>query len=130
MKRAAALVFVIACGGASDAGGSAKTAHDGTNGKTDDSIADVASREGLPSLGGSSQSGTNASGSLHLELVDKDNPIHMDGTVKEWSLVSARVNAKGSADSIGFKCALGYDSQYVYFAGEVTGVTLRHLRRF
>jgi len=129
MRRVVWALALVACGGgggASSNGGN--TASNAAN-KTDDSIADVASREGLPSLGGSSQSGGGASGSLHFELVDKDNPIHLDGTVREWTLVPARTNAKGSTDAT-FKCALGYDAQYVYFAGEVTGVTLRHARRF
>ncbi len=122
----------MACGGADTQSGGAKSAHEkNASGANDDSIADVASREGLPSLGGpQGTSGSGASGSLHLELIDKDNPIHFDGTVKEWTLVPARVNVKGTADAISFKCALGYDSQYVYFASEVSGVTLRHLRRF
>ena len=127
-----AALFVCACGGADAQNGTAKTAHGSSarGGGEDDSIADVASREGLPSLGGAgSQSGGGTSGALHLELVDKDNPIHFDGTVKEWSLVQTHA-VKGVEGSIGFKCALAYDSQYVYFASEVTGVSLRHLRRF
>ncbi len=129
-----ATAFLVACGGADAQSGNAKTAHGGNGnggGGDGDSIADVASREGLPSLGGGggAQSG-GASGSLHLELVDKEAPIKLDGTVKEWTLVPAHTVVKGSEGAIGFKCALAYDSQYVYFASEVTGVTLRHLRRF
>jgi hypothetical protein len=124
-------ILACACGGASAAHDeSTKSANSATGDKTDDSIADVASREGLPSLGGAGVQRGSASGSLHLELVDKEDPIKLDGTVKEWTLVPARTVVKGSEGSLGFRCGLAYDSQYVYFAGEVVGVTLRHLRRF
>jgi hypothetical protein len=126
----AALVFACACGGGAQG---AKTAQAGGARKTsdDDSIADIASREGLPSLGptASQQSGAT-SGSLRLDLADKDNPIYVDGVPKEWTLVPALTVAKGSSDGLKFSCGLAYDARHVYFAGDVTGVKLRHLRRF
>jgi hypothetical protein len=134
MRRATVLVVVAAtaCGGGDAQSGGAKSAKNGAHaGGNDDSIADVASREGLPSLGGGAgQTGGGSNGSLRLELADKDNPIRVDGVTKEWSLVSARTVTKGTADQLTFKCGLAYDSNYVYFATEVTGVGLRHARRF
>ncbi len=142
MRRAWLLVaFVLGCGGDAQSGG-AKSAKNSTRANgTDDSIAEVAGREGLPSLGGGGggQTGGGSNGSLRLELADKDNPIRVDGVTKEWSLVSARTVTKGEArasgapgttDPLTFKCGLAYDSNYVYFATEVTGVGLRHARRF
>ncbi len=124
------LVLLCACGGGDSQSKTAKSAHD-KSGVTDDSIADLASREGLPSLGGAGASGGGGgSGSLRLELLDKENPIRIDGVPKEWTLVPARTVVKGASDAITFKCGLAYDAQYVYFAGDVSGPKLRHLRRF
>jgi len=129
MRVAALGLFVVACGGAAQ---SANDAH-GAAGKKpadDDSIADIASREGLPSLGPSAGQSNVGGGTLKLELADKDAPINVDGVPKEWTLVPALVNAKGTPAGVSFKCGLAYDARYVYFAGDVTGVTLRHARRF
>src|SRR4051794_23633698 len=133
MSRAGWLVaaIVFGCGGGDAQTGGAKNAKNGGSNKTDESIADLASREGLPSLGGAAgTSGGGGSGSLRFELVDKDNPVKVDGSTKEWTLVPAHTVTKGTADQLSFKCGLGYDGNYVYFAGEVGGVTLRHARRF
>jgi hypothetical protein len=118
MRRASLLVVVatMACGGGDAQSGGAKNAKNGAHGNgTDDSIADIASREGLPSLGGSGDrtGGGGGSGSLRLELSDKDNPIKVDGVTKEWTLVTARTVTKGTADQLTFKCGLAYDSNYV-----------------
>jgi len=123
------VIAIMGCGGGDKPSSTPKNASGTTAGHDDDSIADVASREGLPTLGGGGQ-GVGIAGSLRLELVDKDNPIRLDGTVKEWTLVPAHTVVKGTADTIAFKCGLAYDAQNVYFAGDVTGVKLRHLRRF
>jgi len=137
MRRAWLLVALAtaACGGGDAQSGGAKNAKNGGGGGTgdNDSIADIASREGLPSLGGGaggSGGGGGSSGSLRLELSDKDNPIRVDGVTKEWTLVAARTVTKGTAEQLTFKCGLAYDSNYVYFASEVGGVGLRHARRF
>ncbi len=122
-------IAIVACGGGDKPSSTPKNGSGTGAGHDDDSIADVASREGLPTLGGGGQ-GVGIAGSLRLELVDKDNPIHLDGTVKEWSLVPARTVVTGTSDTIAFKCGLAYDAQNVYFAGDVVGVKLRHLRRF
>lgn len=133
MKRLAlgfaALLF--ACGGGASSGGAAKTARAG-GAKTDDSIADIASKEGIASLGGEKPSGASSAfaGSLKLDLADKDNPISVDGVPKEWTLVPALSVTKGTGDGLSFKCGLAYDARHVYFAGDVTGVKLHHLRRF
>jgi hypothetical protein len=123
-------VALLSCGGGDKSSATAKSATGGSASHDDDSIAEVASREGLPTLGGGGQAGGGTSGSLRLELVDKENPIRLDGTIKEWTLVPAHIVVKGTSDTIAFKCALAYDAQNVYFAGDVTGVKLRHLRRF
>jgi len=132
MKRVVIVGIALlgGCGGPGDKqAGGAKTASTTGAGHDDDSIADLVGREGLPSLGGPGQQGGSA-GSLRLELVDKENPVHLDGVLKEWTLVPARTVVKGNGDSLTFKCGLEYDAQNVYFAGDVQGVKLRHLRRF
>lgn len=129
-----AALILFGCGGGDAQSGGAKSAHGAGGGaNADESIGDIALREGLPALGGGQNggaSGGGSSGSLRLELADKDNPIKVDGVVKEWTLVSARTRVSGSADAVSFKCGLAYDANYVYFAGDVSGVTLRHARRF
>jgi hypothetical protein len=123
------VVLALGCGGAQQGTSAKSTDKNGTTG-TGESIADIAGRDGLPTLGGGGQGGGGAATSLRLEMVDKENPIHLDGVPKEWTLVPAHTVAKGNADAMSFRCALAYDAQNVYFAGEVTGVKLRHLRRF
>jgi len=125
-----ALACACACGASSQGGAKSAQANGGAKANDDDSIADIASREGLPSLGPTAGQSTTGSGSLQLELVDKDDPINVDGVPKEFTLVPALTNAKGTPAGISFKCGLAYDARDVYFAGDVTGVKLRHLRRF
>ena len=120
---------VAGCGGAS----SQESAKTGAPAKTrpDDSIADLASREGIASLDGEKpQANAGGSAELHFDLVDKDSPINLDGVPKEWTLVPALSVVKGTAEGVTFKCGLAYDARTVYFAGDVTGIKLRHLRRF
>ena len=136
MSRAWLVVaFAFGCGGGDAQSGGAKSVKNGDKHGNEgtDSIADIAGREGLPSLGGGGgggQGGGGSNGSLRLELSDKDNPIKVDGVTKEWTLVPARTITKGTAGQLSFKCGLAYDANYVYFATEVTGVGLRHARRF
>ncbi|HEY1955920.1 MAG TPA: hypothetical protein VGH28_09905 [Polyangiaceae bacterium] len=130
MKRIVVMVLLAGCGGASSAGGGAQSAGK-HGGKSDDSIAEMASHEGIATLSGDKpQSGNVGAKSLELALVDKDAPINVDGVPKEWTLVPALSVVKGSAENVSFKCGLAYDARQIYFAGDVTGIALRHLRRF
>jgi len=71
------------------------------------------------------------SASLRADLVETQAPVKLDGVLKEWpGLTVARTVIKGSGDALTFRCAVQYDAQSVYFAGDVTGATLRHARRF
>jgi hypothetical protein len=124
MHRAILCVFLIGCGGGAAATGDPKTGGGkGSGTKQDDSIADIASREGIATLGGN-QEGTvapgGAPGTLRMELLEKDSPIKMDGITKEWpSHVPAKVS-KGSAPGVQFACGIQYDADKIYVMGEVT----------
>ena len=122
--------MLAGCGGASSQESAKTAAH--AKAAHDDSIAELASHEGIASLDGEKPQGNVAGGSseLHFDLVDKDSPINLDGVPKEWTLVPALSAVKGSAEGVTFKCGLAYDARTVYFAGDVTGIKLRHLRRF
>jgi hypothetical protein len=121
MRGAFVLVFIVACGGAS---GDAKdpSGGKGTGGgnKQDDSIADIASREGIASLGGDTGGGVapgGAPGTLRMELVEKDSPVKLDGLTKEWpSHVPAKI---GKAPGVQFACGIQYDADKIYVMGEV-----------
>ena len=136
-------LVMMGCGGAAASSGGAQSGG-AKNAKSNDSIADLASKEGIATLGGEKQQGGSVgTGQLKLDLADKDAPINVDGVPKEWNLVPALSVVKGSAvggsaaggtpqapEGVSFKCGLAYDSRDVYFAGDVTGITLRHARRF
>ena len=81
--------------------------------------------------GGHGADGSGVAGSLRADLIEKDSPVKLDGVLKEWpGLVLARTVVRAAPDAPTFRCAVQYDAQSVYFAGDVTGATLRHVRRF
>ncbi len=133
---AAMVAGVLAgCGGGASSSAGAKNVKEPGAGDGDSIGAMVAEQGGLPSLGGGGghaggDSGMSG-GTLRADLVEKDAPVKLDGILKEWpGLTLARTVVKGSGDGLTFRCAVQYDAQSVYFAGDVTGATLRHVRRF
>src|SRR5512144_58501 len=113
------LVSLVACGGAATNNPNNPSASSGKP-KTDDSIADIASREGIASLGGETGSTVapgGAPGTLRMELVEKDSPVKLDGITKEWpSHVQAKI---GKAAGVQFACGVQYDADKIYVMGEV-----------
>lgn len=127
------LALTAACGGASSTEGAKSATGQGAG--PSESVGElVAAQGGLPSLGGGGGHGADSSGmtgSLRADLVEKDSPVKLDGILKEWpGLVVARTVVREAPDAPTFRCAVQYDAHDVYFAGDVTGATLRHARRF
>ncbi len=128
--RVLVLLPLLACGG----GGAASTQpKDGTNVLDAGSVGSmILQNGGLDSLGGgSNSSGSGLSGSLRLDLVEKDSKVLLDGIVKEWP---ARTNAgtvvKGSTDKASATFGLQYDGTNVYVAGEVNDSAFFRTNRF
>src|SRR5581483_11277434 len=120
MRRALLFLSLAACGGANTADPKNPNGTNSGKPKTDESIADIASREGIASLGGETGSTVapgGAPGTLRMEIVEKDSPVRLDGITKEWpSHVQARV---GKAAGVQFACGIQYDADKIYVMGEV-----------
>lgn len=126
MHRLIVCALLVGCGGGGGAAGTGDTKTGGTTGgggKKDDSIADIASREGIATLG-DGQEGSVAPGgqpgTLRMELVDSTAPVKLDGMVKEWPSHIAARSIKGSASGVSFTCGVQYDNDKIYLMGEVT----------
>ena len=125
-----ALSLVLACGGAIGKGPDA--AHGGGANGADDSIGDLAARQGglLGSTGGGYES-SGVNGSFKLDLVEQAAPVKLDGTLREWpARAPAKTAISGTASGTVFSCALQYDDSRIYFGGEVTTSGLYRTARF
>ena len=118
----ALLAVVVSCGGGSGKGPNA--GNDGKGEVHDDSIAELAARQGGLIGGSGGGYDTGVSGSFNFEALDKQNPLKMDGMLRDWpARAPARTTVSGSANGTSFGCALQYDESRVYFAGEVTSTS-------
>ena len=123
----AALVVLPACGGASSSARPAASAP-GSQPSTapDISIGDTAvAQGGLDALGGGRNrsnaqlAGANTS-TLRFDRVDKDSPVKLDGSLREWPARSgAKKVVSGDASKTAFAVALQYDDGHVYVGAEV-----------
>jgi hypothetical protein len=98
----------------------------------DISIGDTAlAQGGIGALGGPGVSETTA-GTLRANMVDKTNPVKLDGLLGEWpARTAARIEVKGSAGaSLAFLAAVQYDERFLYVAGEVTEESFVRTARF
>ncbi|AKU99798.1 hypothetical protein AKJ09_06462 [Labilithrix luteola] len=121
-----ATLFALGCGG----GGAPAKAPDAKDSAKDDSIGELAAAQGgLASLGGAGNreqggaTGTEVAmtGPLRAEEVDRQNPVRLDGVLKEWHARSAAKEAlEGSTSGLGLAVAVQYDDAKVYVAGEIT----------
>ena len=123
---ALASIALVACGG-----GTSKPAASAANASSSDgtpgdgvSIGDAAlAQGGLTSLGGGrnrSAADVAAAMSLRFEHVDKDSPVKMDGSLREWPARSAAKRVvKGDTSKTSFAVALQYDDNHVYVGAEV-----------
>ena len=133
MRRAQilALSLVLACGGGSGKG--ASSANGGKGNGQDDSIGDLAARQG-GLLGGGTGGGyenSGVNGSFKLDMVEQASPVKLDGTLREWpARAPAKTVISGSANGTSFGCALQYDDARIYFGGEVTTSGLYRTARF
>jgi hypothetical protein len=86
----------------------------------------VAAHGGFDALGGSGPPGVSAAneavaGTLRASLVDKDNPVKLDGVIGEWpARTPARVNIQGAGETLTFSVALQYDDRSLFVAGDVS----------
>jgi len=132
MRRWSVLALVLAsCGGGSATGSGANTGGGG-GANPNDSIADMAARQGGFFQNGEGQGSTvapgGAPGTLRMELLD--TPVKMDGVPKEWpSHVAAREKTKGTTNAT-FSCGIQYDADRVYVMGEVSDANLNRTPRF
>jgi hypothetical protein len=96
----------------------------------------VAAHGGFDALGSSNSSGASPvseaiPGTLRANLVDSDNPVKIDGVLGEWAArTPARVNIKGSGETLTFSVALEYDDRSLYVGGEVTETSFVRTERF
>jgi hypothetical protein len=121
LPRAALLVSALAtaCGGNAP---EAKDAHQAS--PSDISVGDiVAAHGGFDALPGSKSTGVSetAPGTLRANLMDKDNPVKLDGVLGEWAArTPGAVVVKGSAGAdFAFSAAVQYDDKFLYVGGDV-----------
>ena len=118
---------LLACGGsapkpaANAAGGSASA---GGPTAEDVSIGDTAlAQGGISSLGGGrnrSAAEVAAAMSLRFDRVDKDSPVKMDGSLREWpARAAAKKVVRGDASKTALAVALQYDDAHIYVGAEV-----------
>jgi hypothetical protein len=128
VSRAALLTsLAAACGGA------AATPKGPSEGSLADiSIGDtVAAQGGFDALSSKGTSETMA-GTLRANLVDKDNPVKLDGVLGEWpARTPAKVVVKGSVGpDFAFSSGIQYDDRFLYVAGDVTEAAFARTARF
>ncbi|MGO8994328.1 MAG: hypothetical protein ACLQVI_13460 [Polyangiaceae bacterium] len=122
-------VILAACGGSSSSSSSgAKSASNASAQPAplpEVSIGDTAlAQGGLDSLGGgrnrsNAQIAATASG-LRFDRLDKDSPVKMDGSLREWPARSAAKKVvSGDASKTAFAVGLQYDDAHIYVGGEV-----------
>ena len=106
---------------ASACGGTQKNAAvgDGAN-ETEKGLGEyAASKGGLASLNGGSTTPASVPDGLHLDLVEKDKPVKLDGVLLEWpARVPAKQAVKGTTKS-SMTIALQYDDARLYIGAEV-----------
>ncbi|HEY2515285.1 MAG TPA: hypothetical protein VGI39_30670 [Polyangiaceae bacterium] len=114
-----------ACGGGGGSSGS-KTANEAKAVPTAEnvSIGDQAiAQGGLDSLGGGrnrSDAAGAAAGSLRFDRLDRESPVKLDGSLREWpGRTAAKKVLSGDATKTSFAVALQYDDARIYVGGEV-----------
>src|SRR5580692_2496753 len=96
----------------------------------------VAAHGGFDALGNTGSSTVSTPieaipGTLRASLVDKDNPVKLDGVVGEWpARTPAKVNVKGAGETLTFAVALQYDDKFLYVGAEVTENSFARTERF
>lgn len=122
-----ATLALAACGGASTTKPAASAANaagpDGTPGDGV-SIGDTALAEGgITSLGGGrnrSAAEAAAAMSLRFDRADKDTPVKLDGSLREWpARTAAKKVIRGDASKTALAVALMYDDTHVYVGAEI-----------
>jgi hypothetical protein len=126
----AIVASALACGGEAPSPKDARQAE-----SPDISIGDIAAAQGgLGGLGGSGGAGVSETmpGALRANLLDKENPIKLDGVLGEWpARTPAKVTLRGSPGrDFAFSGAVQYDDRYLYAAGDVTSGSFVRTERF
>src|ERR1700733_3030005 len=132
--KAALAVLALSLAAACGAGiPNAQDAH--TKSLDEVSIGDTAvANGGIGAFGTSDNAGVSEKtpGTLRANLVDKDNPVKLDGVLDEWpARAAAKVVVKGTpAPDLAFSMAIQYDDKRIYVAGEVAGDSFVRTPRF
>jgi hypothetical protein len=120
----APLVLLAACGGASaSSGDAAKSARDAKQ-VPDISIGDAAlAQGGLDTLGGGrnrSAADVATGGALHFDHLLREQPVKMDGELREWpARVAAKTALKGDSSRSAMAVSLQYDDARIYVGAEI-----------
>lgn len=122
-----ALPALPGCGGASSGSSGSKSAANGAaqaNTVPDISIGDTAvAQGGLDALGGGrnrANGGGAAASTLRFDRLDRESPVKMDGSLREWpTRTAAKKVVSGDASKTAFAVALQYDDGHIYVGAEV-----------
>jgi len=120
------LLLLAACGG-----NAPPPKHAEAPAIVDPSIGDTAvANGGIEGLGAPSGA-TYAAGGLRADLLDKSNPVKMDGVIDEWpARTLASTVIKGSGDKLQFAVAIQYDASNIYVGAEVTDASFYRTSHF
>ena len=123
--------FAIACTLAACGGSAPPPKHADAPAIVDPSIGDTAVANGGIDALGPPSGATYAAGGLRADLVDKANPVKMDGVVDEWpARTLATTVIKGSGDKLSFAVAIQYDAANIYVGAEVTDASFYRTEHF
>jgi hypothetical protein len=123
MRRSAGLAIITlsaACGGATAEGPAA--VEKGPVDTADPAFADYAATHGIQTLnGGGGETPEVTADGLRLEVLNKDQPVKLDGLLTEWPApAKANVVVKGSGAKSAMKIALQYDEAKLYIGADIT----------
>jgi hypothetical protein len=112
---ALALLCAAACGGAPSKGAAGA---DGAN-DPDKGLGDYIASQGGVAMFNGGDSPAAVPGGLHLELLDKDKPIKLDGIIQEWPARFPLKQAIKGSTSANVSLVVQYDDAKLYVAGEI-----------
>lgn len=113
----ALVTALIGCGGAGDGHGpGAKTgaAND------DPGFSEYAATHGIASLDHPDQAPEVTAEGLHLDALDRKNPVKLDGVLNEWPAMAVATEVVKGSTKAALKIALQYDDAKLYVGAEVT----------
>ncbi len=110
------LLLLFGCGGGDGASGPAKTAAADDN---DRGFSEYAAAHGITALDQPESAPEVTADGLHLEAVDRKNPVQLDGILSEWPAMAKAATVVQGATKATLKVALQYDESKLYVGAEV-----------